>query len=115
MTLDEVIKVFADDPLCHTITRESIFTCCTPSCAIKKVHDYEKKKKEEKDIKVGDEVAFYNDTNKAFFVTRIDDIAISGIDANGRTHVGMEFRFWKKTGRHFPQISEVLEKMKEDD
>ena len=114
MTLDEVIKVFADDPLCHTITRERIFTCCTPSCAIKKLHDYEMKKKEEKDIKVGDEV-IYNSIAKG-------ELRCCVIGNDGRRYLMLMHESFsvpqivskedcKRTGRRFPEVNEILKKL----
>ena len=56
MTLDEVMSVFADDPLADIITRESIFRCCLPELAINKVREWEEKQKQDDEIRVGDEV-----------------------------------------------------------
>ncbi|MBO7713937.1 MAG: hypothetical protein J6S85_10235 [Methanobrevibacter sp.] len=44
MTIDEVRRVFASDPLSLTIERESIFLCCTPNIAIAKITAYEEQK-----------------------------------------------------------------------
>ena len=83
----------------------------TASEAIEKIRQYEQKKEKE-EIKVGDEV---NAPFGKAIVVNIDSVAerIWLVYADG--HGG--FEYFKdaptKTGRHFPEIAEVLAKMKE--
>ena len=70
--------------------------------------------KEQKDIKVGDEVSF---AGNVFVVTRINDPdtipdTISGIGKNGETFGMKDKKKWHKTGRTFPEVTDLLEKMR---
>ena len=70
--------------------------------------------KEQKDIKVGDEVSF---AGNVFVVTSINDQdtipdTINGIGKNGETFSMKDKKKWHKTGRSFP-IVDLLEKMRE--
>ena len=76
----------------------------------------EKSESEPDKIEVGDEVAPINALSRPFVVVSVKDNVIHGFDLNGgctsrgyflhETHL-------KKTGRHFPQVAELLEAMKE--
>jgi len=86
----------------------------TASEAIEKIRQYEQEKKEkEEQIQVGDEV---NAPFGKAIVVNVDSVAekIWFLYADG--HGG--FDFFKdaptKTGRHFPEIATVLEKMREE-
>lgn len=86
----------------------------TASEAIEKIRQYEQEKKEkEEQIQVGDEV---NAPFGKAIVVNVDSVAekIWFLYADG--HGG--FDFFKdtptKTGRHFPEIAAVLEKMREE-
>ena len=76
---------------------------------------FEDGKKEQLDdeIKIGNEVI--NSLDR-WFVTKIvdngTDIRIHGVDKNGTFH-GEYKENVRKTGRHFPQIAEVLKQMQE--
>ena len=76
--------------------------------AIEKIRAYEKEQ-EEKQLQVGDEVSAPFGTA---VVTRITDNKIFFCYADG--HGGFEYKKDAplKTGRHFPEIATVLEKMR---
>lgn len=82
--------------------------------AIAKIKEYEKRKKKDEDIKVGDEVVYLD---RVFVVTSIfKNEYIHGIDSRGERccyHYKSHKSGLKKTGRTFPQIAEVLKQMKE--
>ena len=115
MGYKECNKVLGDGVL--TIeTIDDIFVRCTASEAIKKIREYEQKKqKETEEIHVGDEVVRTDNNSKIGVVTRIVSDAMWLIFPDGLQICANNLKYWKKTGRTFPQISEVLEKMKEDE
>lgn len=100
---------------------DDVFVRCTASEAIEKIKAYEEKKLEEDDeIQVGDEVTytFHNGRSITPFVV----FKIECLEEGGKYYSGLETSTMKcvhggldyvKTGRHFPQIAEVLAKMKE--
>ena len=75
--------------------------------AIEKIRQYE----QEQEYRVGDE--FENGTEK-FVVLKMDGKEIDRyIDGDGKTYVMKEkYGVMRKTGRHFPEIAAVLEKMR---
>lgn len=95
----------------HT-TFNTVLTTLTAQETIEKIRQYEQEKEEQ--IQVGDEV---NAPFGKAIVVNIDSVAekIWLVYADG--HGG--FEYFKdaptKTGRHFPEIAEVLQKMKETD
>ena len=74
--------------------------------AIEKIRQYEQEKEE---IQVGDEVISPNGKG---VVTEITDIYVRIMYAKGSGQV-VKSEDLTKTGRHFPEIAEVLQKMKE--
>jgi len=74
---------------------------------IEKIRQYEQEKEE---IQLWDEVI--NGRNFKGTVTDIKDDGVLTIFCQDRTWINSHTRFWKKTGRHFPEIAEVLEKMR---
>ena len=82
----------------------------------KAMEKYEAWKVDQETIKVGDEVAFYYIDSKKpviIIVTRIDDNGFfDGMNWKGEPYVHKDLSRWTKTGRHFPQVKELLEKMK---
>ena len=72
------------------------------------------------DIQIGDEVSFHYDDrpDTVMVVTDIYDQAgelhICGMDARGMQYAGKLAKCWEKTGRHFDQVSKLLEAMKEN-
>ena len=90
---------------------ENILLHFTASEAMQKIKDYEERKTEE--IKVGDEVYDkYNPYPRVVASINEQDMA-DLIDARGNAHSDSVFCI-KKTGRHFPQIAEVLEQMRKE-
>lgn len=77
--------------------------------AIAKIKGYEDGKQE---YRVGDE--FENGVGQKFIVLKMDGKEIDRyIDGDGKTYVMKEkYRVMRKTGRHFPEIATVLEKMR---
>lgn len=90
-----------------------ILKTLTPTEAIAKIKEYEEKQKQTDDeIKVGDEVK--HDGEQIGVVTQVDKYGYQIMDSRG------EGGRWitddiKKTGRHFPQIAEVLQQMQEEE
>lgn len=88
-----------------------------------KAYDEQKKAEEEAEIKVGDVLQHKRDHNTKIAVTGIHDSGmISGIcvgnsDANqlGASFTNRDPANWEKTGRHFPQVAEILKALEEDD
>ena len=67
------------------------------------------------EIKVGDEVIPIDAIRRPFVVVSIENNVINGFDlANGYTPRGChrDETHWEKTGRHFPQVAELLKAMK---
>jgi len=103
-----------NDGVFTIVTNDEIFVQCTASEAIEKIRAYEQKKQEEDaEIHVGDEV--YNMYAEIIgIVTHISEIeGFSILWRDGSVGKRKNISDFKKTGRHFPQISEVLKKMKE--
>ena len=91
----------------------NVLGCNTASEALAKIKAYEDK--QDAEIKVGDEV-WYTDRNQPRVVTCIyedalDDMSAVQITPNGKWLVN-QVKNLHKTGRHFPQIAEVLKEMR---
>ena len=97
-------EIFGMDKTIDDIMKES-----TASEAIEKIRQYEQEKEEQ--IQVGDEVIAPNGKG---VVTEITDIYVRIMYAKGSGQV-VKSEDLTKTGRHFPEIAEVLRKMKETD
>jgi hypothetical protein len=108
------VNEILDDTIVYCV---NIFERHTASEAIEKLRAYEEKKKQEKDnkIHVGDEV-YLLDVNYLSIVTSIDDYygveKATCITQNGKWYVNTISEL-HKTGRHFPEIAEVLKKLQE--
>ena len=87
-----------------------IFGSFTASEAIKQVKEYEEKQEE---IKVGDEVTDYDGWDGVVTWIDPDGEYLIIIQKDG-TALRWKKDIFKKTGRHFPQIEEVLKQMKKD-
>ena len=87
----------------------SICEAYSASEAIEKIRQYE----QEKRFCVGDE--FENETGRRFVILKMDGTEIDRyIDEEGKTYCMIaKYKVMRKTGRHFPEIAEVLRKMKE--
>jgi hypothetical protein len=81
----------------------------TASEAIEKIRQYEQ---EQEEIQVGDEVVYNGTTICVVFSPENDKRYASVIDADGVNYSADHCEL-TKTGRHFPEIAEVLAKMKE--
>lgn len=119
MEFGELKGLFDGDPLVDVI--DSIFNHITASEAINKLRAYEnqKKQEEDKEIHVGDVI---RDDDVEAVVTWCDGKNWNGfllkrknedVGEVGQVYSCMSCNDWKKTGRHFPEIAEVLKKMKE--
>ena len=76
--------------------------------AVEKIRQYE----QEKRFCVGDE--FENESGKRFVILKMDGTEIDRyIDEEGKTYCMIaKYKVMRKTGRHFPEIATVLEKMR---
>ena len=73
---------------------------------------YEEWKKQKDKIKVGDEVILDEVNTKAVVTAKeSDDVYYMALTENGLYEVFKEYEV-KKTGRHFPEVAELLEKMR---
>lgn len=91
-----------------------------PSEAIAKIKAYEEQKKvNEEKIKVGDEIVFGSAHVVVTYINSYNEwngFAINdcGVCKPGQGYTCMQgFDGWKKTGRHFQQIAEVLKQLQE--
>ena len=79
--------------------------------ALAKLQAYEQKQKEDAEIKVGDEVMCISScVHGTAIVTKVDDGTYYYTYADGRCDHNN--RDVTKTGRHFPEVAQFLEKMK---
>lgn len=78
---------------------------------------YEAWKEQKNEIKVGDEVAFHHDDGRPDTVVVVTYIGsdgyIDGMDGRGTQYAHKNPDRWTKTGRHFPEVADLLEKMRE--
>lgn len=101
----------------NTRSLSNIINTYTASEAISKIKEYEEEQKKAAEIKIGDEVhTIYDDTPMVVVsifnedVTdekRVVSVSISGIIST------LYVDELEKTGRHFPEIAEVLKQMQE--
>lgn len=95
-----------------TDSPSKIYKTFTASEAIEKIRQYEQEKEEQ--IQVGDEVKCIR-ADWTAIVTKIkEDGHLTLMGNNGAIANGYNEKDFIKTGRHFPEISEVLRKMKEN-
>ena len=86
----------------------SIFEEYSATEAIEKIRAYEEKqKKQDDEIRVGDEVGI---DDVFVMVTKVGDLLFSGINKNGDVYCGRDKSKWQKTGRHF-DIESILWQM----
>lgn len=111
---DVARKIFSMDgevreTLLHNCFFKDIIENISASEAIEKVRQYEQ---EQEEFKVGDEV---NGKGGKGIITRISDNGdhFNVMWENGSTGCYMKEDF-KKTGRHFSEIAEILKKMQEE-
>ena len=89
----------------------SIVQKFSPSEVAAKLREYEQQKADS-EIKVGDEVKSL-DTGLAYIIHGIDGKYVEGYNFKSRLTCYRNKNDFKKTGRHFPQIAELLKAMKE--
>lgn len=101
MDYEDHMKIFGGDNL------DYIFAL-SPTTVIEKLKAYE----QEQEYRVGDE--FENGAGRKFVVLKMDGKEIDRyIDGDGKTYVMKEkYSVMRKTGRSFPEIAAVLEKMR---
>lgn len=99
---------------CHNLT---VLENVSASEAIEKLKAYEEQKKEDSEIRIGDEVIWTEDNSEFGVVTRIEssENAMWIIKPDGTQICASICRYWKKTGHHFPEIAEVLKKMQDSE
>lgn len=76
------------------------------------------KKKQKEEIHVGDEVAFHHEfrPDTVIVVTHIGyDGFVNGMDDKGTLFAQKSPIMWQKTGRHFPEVAELLEKLRKSE
>ena len=108
-------KIYSDDfdleKVFDEIMYARVFKKFTASEALAKIKEYEQNQDE---IKVGDEIIAINGISKPYVVTEVMENHVYGFDdtgvLRGLSHCDTKF---KKTGRHFDQIEEVLKALKE--
>lgn len=89
------------------------FTEYTASEVIANIEAYEQKQKQD-EIKVGDEIIALNGISKPYVVTEVMKNHVFGFDDTGVLRgLSLCDTKFKKTGRHFDQIEEVLKALKE--
>lgn len=105
LSCNDVYSIF------RTSSFDTISHNYTASEAIAKIKAYEEQKNAEEEFKIGDELIDVDSKDKCVIVGfRQEKIKIVWSDGS----VGLwDKKNFRKTGRSFPQISEVLEKMKE--
>lgn len=99
-TMEELIEIFGLESI------SIIFKEQSANEAITKIKEYENR------IGVGDEVKWQNGIG---VIIEYDGYSTTVMKPNGTATIVYNETALKKTGRHFPQIEEVLKKLKEED
>ena len=96
----------------YEVCSDRVDPCRVCACNYKNFFEPKKQEKEEQ-FHVGDE--FENESGKRFVIIKMNGNKIDRyVDEEGKTYcLFQEYRIMRKTGRHFPEISEVLRKMRE--
>ena len=113
MTVAEVKEWFKDcigidDAVC-TFTIQEI---------VRRTKAYEEKKKAEKEIKVGDEVTVTDSdalVGYTFIVMQIIEKRVVGIRDDWRLYENLNLEYLEKTGRHFDEVGQLLDKLRKED
>lgn len=96
----------------NTRSLSNIINTYTASEAISKIKEYEEEQKKAAEIKIGDEVTDNDGWNGV--VTCISpDGEYLVVTLQDGSALRWEKEHFKKTGRHFPEIAEVLKQMQE--
>lgn len=112
-------------PQAEAVTHEEPFKTYGVEEAIEKLKAYEERKKseEEAEINVGDVLQHKREHHVKIAVTGIHDsdrisgicVGNSCINQLGASFTNRDPANWVKTGRHFPQVAEILKALEEDD
>lgn len=104
----EIMKIFGELSWFRILTKFSASEVVEKLCAYE-----EKKQKEDSKIHIGDEVAFPFPGGSKFIVVSISENGeiFDGLSING-VNLALDKDHVTKTGRNFPEIMEVLKKMK---
>lgn len=108
-TLEQLTQIFRESSM------SAIARTYTASDAIAKIKAYEEKKKADAELRVGDEIEISGASADVprMVVTQIDNQYVSTVDAKGDTRcICKNTNTFVKTGRHFPQVEEMLKQMK---
>lgn len=98
--------LFGVDAPCYIFKNTQAFD------AVQIVLEYEKEKEAEQEIKVGDELI--SESGERTVIIDIEYKTWRVFNGYETTDIyDIQKTHWKKTGRHFPQISEVLKQMQE--
>lgn len=105
--MEKIAVIDSSNPFGY-MTFNQIIKNYTPQEVINKINEYEKQ-----NIKVGDVVTMTPGINdNPFVVIRVDDEIIHGVEASGLYRGGRkDAADFKKTGRVFPQIAEILKSL----
>lgn len=100
-------RLFGVDVPCYIFKNTQVFD------ALQIVREYEKEKEAEQEIKVGDELI--SEDGERTVIIDIEYKTWRVFNGYETTDIyDIQKTHWKKTGRHFPQIAEVLKQMQED-
>lgn len=105
--LTNIFGIDYDDP-------EKVLKDFRGESAVKRIATYEAKKKAEEEIEVGDEVEADYTRNGIIAKKSKDDGWYVVIGKDFAKYTILKSHIIKKTGRHFPQVTELLDAMKED-
>lgn len=112
--LDALVKMFGNDP--YSLIGK-IFEVYSASEVVTRIKAWEEEQKEQKEIKVGDEVGYYGVADEhgnvcysgVVLEIRKDDYLV--MEKSGKTYQLKKKLVMSKTGHHFPEIATVLKKM----
>jgi len=74
---------------------------------------YDAWKAEREKIRVGDEVTATNGTWKGIVMNIDDTDDLTIMDSSGQSCNGYKKKYFRKTGRHFNEVAELLKKMRD--
>lgn len=103
-------RAVGDDPGWYVVQRHSASEC------IEKIRQYEQEKEEQKQLQVGDEVKLKRCDIYAVYMGGVNGSNECNVYLcfnDGSCGVQSKSEIERKTGRHFPEIAEVLRKMRE--
>lgn len=109
MSVGEIMNIF-------DVREENVPFLCNTRTYQEAKSKFEAWLKQKDEIHVGDEIEYGFIRGIAFVV---DEVMVKGFYINDKERVGESF-WWnkkdcKKTGRHFPEVEELLEKMREEE